>query len=131
MNRRSYILPKSSRLICERLSLALVLACASTAGEAFAGDMFAPDSPYFDQARCDALGEGFHVLAGSNACIKISGYIAAGAAFAAPAAKSSDPFSPKASVGFSAETAAGEVRLDTPLGPGRLYVQIGHDAYPP
>ncbi|MFZ2104585.1 MAG: porin [Roseiarcus sp.] len=98
---------------------------------AFAGDVFAPRAPPTpDQARCNAIGEGFYAVKGSNACIKISGYIAAGVDFIAPGAKGSGASAPRATGGLNSETAvSAEVRLDTPLGPGRLYVQIGHDAY--
>ena len=84
------------------------------------------------QACCNAIGEGFYAVKGSNACIKISGYVAAGADFIAPGAKGSGAVAPRPTGGLNSETAvSAEVRLDTPLGPGRLYVQIGHDAYRP
>jgi opacity protein-like surface antigen len=111
---------------------ALAVFAVALASPAFAGDLFQPQVPSGEQARCSALGEGFYAVKGSNGCIKISGYIAAGADFAAPGAKASGAFAPKPNGGLTSQTAvSAEVRLDTPLGPGRLYVQVGHDSFFP
>jgi hypothetical protein len=112
------------------LVVGLVFAIAMANNAAFAGDLFEPKAESADQARCNTLGEGYYAVKGSNACIKIGGYVAAGADFAAPAAKGSGVFAPKPSGGLTSQTAvSAEVHLDTPLGPGRLYVQVGRDSY--
>ena len=122
---------KSARLLNRSLGV-IAFAIASANCAAFAGDAFAPTPPSPDQARCDAIGEGFYAVKGSNACIKISGYVAAGADFAAPGAKATGAFAPRPDGGLNSQTAvSADVRVDTPLGPGRLYVQFGHDSYRP
>jgi hypothetical protein len=132
MIHRDRIPKKSNSPLVWAVGVILLLALASANDAAFAGDMFTPDAPppTADQARCNAIGEGFYAVKGSNACIKISGYVAAGVDFVAPTAKSSSAFAPRPNGGLNSQTAvSAEVRLDTPLGPGRLYVQIGHDAH--
>jgi hypothetical protein len=125
MNQRTLLIDKSGCLLGAVFSLAIGwTTCAAIAGDAVAPN--APPTP--DQARCNAIGEGFYAIAGSNACIKISGYVAAGADFVEPGAK----VAPRPDGGLTSQTAvSADVRLDTPLGPGRLYVQIGHGAYRP
>ena len=123
--RTPHILPS---LLPGSLGAVVFVAIALTNHVALAGDAKAP--PAADQARCDAMGEGFFAVKGSNACIKISGYITAGADFATPGAKGSAASAPKLNGGLNSQTAvSAEMRMDTPLGPGRLYVQIGHDSY--
>lgn len=129
MNHHTRIHDKSARLRSGRLFPILAFTVALTNHAAFAGDMLSPSAPP-DQARCDAIGEGFFAVKGSNACIKIGGYVAAGADFVGPSAKGSGGSAPRPAGGLNSQTAvSAEVILDTPLGPGRLYVQIGHDAY--
>ena len=113
--------------------LAATIATAATAGGARAGDSYAPQAQPLspDQAHCQALGEGYFAVKGSSACIRISGYIAAGAGFVAPgrvAAPSTGPFASRARA--FGETSAGvsvDSRFDTELGPGRIYVEVSHD----
>jgi hypothetical protein len=129
MTPHGYTFAKSSRLLGGSPAIAFILLTALACRAAVADEKFAPETPSSEQARCSALGEGFYAVAGSNACIKISGYVAAGVDFAASGDKNSGP---KSSGGFNTETAVGvDMRLDTPLGPGRLYVQFGHDQYRP
>jgi hypothetical protein len=130
MNHRTRI-HESTCLPSGSLGVIFAFAVALSSDAAFAGDMLTPSAPPTpDQARCNAIGEGFYAVKGSNACIKISGYVAAGADFVAPGAKGSGAVAPRPTGGLNSQTAvSAEVRLDTPLGPGRLYVQIGHDAY--
>ena len=75
------------------------------------------------------MGEGFYALPGSDACVKISGYIGAGVEFAAPGrvtAPSSGPFAPRAGGVITKDTAVSvDARFNTEMGPGRLYVQVG------
>ena len=128
MIHRTRLLEKSPRLLGAVFTLAIGWANHA----AIAGDAVANAPPTPGQARCNAMGDGFYAIAGSNACIKISGYVAAGADFAAPTPKAVGVFTPRPNGGLTSETAvSADVRLDTPLGPGRLYVQIGHDAYRP
>lgn len=148
MRLRVAILPPRSLLfwramICStqalRLARAALLAagCALAQRSAFAGDSFEPKPgpPALDQTHCSALGEGFFAVSGSDACIRISGYVAAGAGFVEPgrvAAPATGPFAERASaftdnhVGVSVET-----QFNTELGPGRLYVQVGHNSGQP
>ena len=118
------------------LSLGAV-AASFFAGAAFAGDASMPKQSAAtpNDARCSAMGEGFFAVSGSDACIRISGYVAAGAEFGGawrPASHSSDPFDAASTtalrtrVGVSADT-----RFDTPMGPGRLYIQVGRDNFQP
>jgi hypothetical protein len=117
-------------------ALALSGGCLAS-GAAFAGDSYesAPALTAPDQAHCRALGEGFFAVKGSNACMKISGYVSAGVGFVEPgrvAAPTTGPFAAHGAgftdnhVGVSVDT-----RFDTELGPGRLYVQVGHDSWAP
>ena len=95
---------------------------------ASAGDILAPGQA--DKAvvanHCSALGEGFFGVAGSNACIKISGRISAGAGLGTGAVNS---FGPRISgnpgnQAFAAEAAAGDLRFDNLAGPARVYVGV-------
>ena len=99
----------------------------------FAGDSFAPaPKPTLDQAHCDSLGDGFIAVAGSSACVKISGYVSAGTGVSAMGGESGPgaaPFAAKANVGMDSQTAvSGKAQFESRLGPGRLYVQVGHDS---
>ncbi|MGA2043784.1 MAG: hypothetical protein ABSG83_10460 [Roseiarcus sp.] len=117
-----------------RSSFAVILAffasCAAHAGDASSGESA--------QARvdghCAGLGEGFFVVAGSNACIRISGHISAGVGFAG-AATATESFGPRLggapASGFDAQTAvSGDLRFDTEAGPARIYVGARRDTNP-
>ena len=85
-------------------------------------------------AHCAALGAGFFPVAGSDACIRISGRISAGVGFGASSG-SAGSFGPRAAGAaansFNAESAAsGDLRFDTPAGPARVYVGVSTDANP-
>ena len=107
------------------------------AGSAFAGDSPAPKPPAAspNDARCSALGEGFFAVSGSDACIRISGYVAAGADFSGGLRVVSHDPAPFAAVAATTlGTRAGvsaDARFDSAMGPGRLYIQVGHDNYSP
>ncbi len=116
-------------------ALGAVAACL-VAGSALAGDPLTVGRPAAaaSAARCSALGEGFFAVSGSSACIKISGYVAAGAVFGGVLPASARNFGP-----FGAAPAAplrtrsgvsADARFDTPMGPGRLYIQLGRDGLP-
>jgi len=100
-------------------------------GAALAGDATAPNpkeiSP--EQARCQAMGEGFFALKGSSQCLRISGYVSAGVTFTQPgliSAPRSGPFAAKATT-FTDKQAAVSVEstFDTEAGPARLFLEVG------
>lgn len=113
------------------LSLCALGGCL-LAGTASAGDSSPPNSPAApDNARCSALGEGFFAVSGSDACVRISGYVAAGAEFGGGArvvAHEPEPFEGGSTTAFRTRTGvAADTRFDTPMGPGRLYIGLGSD----
>lgn len=73
-------------------------------------------------AHCAALGPGFFAVAGSSACIRISGHVSAGVGFAAAGASGHAPAPPGGA--FAEEGVSGDIRFDTPIGPGRIYVHV-------
>jgi len=85
--------------------------------------------------RCGALGEGFFAVSGSDACIRISGYVAADAEFGGalrPTPGDARPFDAARTAAMrTLMGASADARFDTPLGPGRVYVQFGRDAFQP
>ncbi len=94
-------------------------------GVANAGDLFDPKTAPTDPTHCKAFGEGFFPVAGSNGCIKIRGYVAAGAALAMP----STPFGAGMKAATQSHTGVSlDTRFDTQMGPARLYVRVGHDS---
>jgi hypothetical protein len=109
----------------------IAFACASSTGTAWPGDAFSPKAAP-DQARCDTFGEGFFAVKGSEACVRIGGYVAAGVDFSMPRAAAAPAFAPGPATAFERHTAvSADARIETPLGPGRLYVRIGHDSREP
>jgi hypothetical protein len=78
------------------------------------------------QAHCAALGPGFFAVTGSSACMRISGHVSAGAGFVAAGANSHAAAAPITGT-FTEEGVSGDVRFDTPIGPGRIYVHV-HNA---
>jgi hypothetical protein len=71
-------------------------------------------------------------VAGSSACIKISGYVSAGTEFSVPGAQGigGSSFATKSNLGMDSQSAvSAETQFETPLGPGRVYVQVGHNSY--
>jgi len=102
------------------------LACAS----AFAGDAVAPNPKEItpEQARCQAMGEGFFAVKGSTNCLRISGYVSAGAGFLQPSGsvKAGNPFASRATTFSDQEVEVRvESQFDTELGPGRVVVEVG------
>jgi hypothetical protein len=77
-------------------------------------------------AHCAALGEGFFAVTGSSACMRISGHVSAGVGFAAGGVNGRILGAP-ATGSFTEEGVSGDVRFDTPIGPGRVYVHV-HNA---
>jgi hypothetical protein len=117
-----------------RAGMAVVLAMAAWQA-ASAGDAppAAPPGRPLADTHCAALGEGFFAVAGSSACIRISGRISAGAGFAgvATAAESFGPRLSGARAGFDAQTAvSGDLRFDTEAGPARVFVGVRRDTNP-
>ncbi|MGD0642909.1 MAG: hypothetical protein ABSC22_19380 [Roseiarcus sp.] len=118
------------------LPLCATVACL-VAGSAFAGDPLTSQRPIAapNGAHCGAIGEGYFAVAGSNACVKISGYVAAGGDFGGvlrAASHDSGPFgaAPASALGTRTGVSA-DARFDTPVGPGRLYLQMGRDSPQP
>jgi hypothetical protein len=117
-------------LVLAVIAAASFAACPSAA---IAGDAEAPPPISADQVRCQALGEGYFAVKGSTTCVRISGYVSAGVGFAAPGrvvAPSGAP-SDRHATAFtdSQEGASVEAQFNTELGPGRLYLQVGHDSW--
>lgn len=118
------------------LSLGAVAAIV-VAGGALAGDSSMTKQPAAtpDDARCSAMGQGFFAVSGSDACIRISGYVAAGAEFGGawrPAWRNSAPFDAASTPALGTRVGvSADARFDTPMGPGRLYIQMGRDAFAP
>ncbi len=118
-----------------RLSVGAV-AASLVAGAALAGDSSTPAGPTetANRARCSAMGDGFFAVSGSDACIRISGYVAAGAEFGGlrPAWRNTDVFDGASTTALRTRVgASADVRFDTPMGPGRVYIQVGRDPYRP
>jgi hypothetical protein len=95
----------------------------------------AEDVPPFHPAKaaadnhCAVFGAGFFAVAGSDACMRISGRISAGVGFAHPV--SGGAFGSHAASGFNTETAVtGDIRFNTEAGPGRIYVHVRGDTNP-
>jgi hypothetical protein len=109
-----------------RLGLGLLAALAGVA-PAFAQE--AP--PGADQAaaaanaHCAALGEGFFAVTGSSACVRISGHVSAGVGFVDGGVNGH--LGAPATGSYTEEGVSGDVRFDTPIGPGRVYVHL-HNA---
>ena len=116
-----------------RLGIGLILAL-SACGLASADDVLpigrVAKSP--TNARCKALGEGFFPVAGSDACIRISGHVSAGVGFGSGGGSPGLNFSgSQGGGGFNTEIGAtGDLRFQTPAGPGRVYVDIRRDSNP-
>jgi hypothetical protein len=117
-----------------RASAWALSASVAAASGALAGEAAAPGQPPASAqiGRCGALGEGYFAVSGSEACIRISGYVAADADFAGPLRppRPPGPFGgpPVAATRASAGVSLDE-RFDTPMGPGRVYVEIGRDRF--
>ncbi len=107
------------------VALALVFAHGSLAGGLPTSTQAAKTRA---NGRCAALGEGFFAIAGSDACVKISGHISAGAGFGTGAAHggpSSVAFGPNPLMGAEAAV-SGDLRFNTSSGPARVYLNVGN-----
>lgn len=116
------------------LTVASLIVASSASQSAFAGDApeFGPSAKTQANAHCAALGEGFFAVAGSDACVRISGRISAGVGFAGPGpARAVEPGIGGGASGFDTQAAvSGDVRFDTAAGPARIYVGVRKDANP-
>ncbi len=107
------------------VALALILAHGSLAGGLSTSTQAAKTRA---NARCAALGDGFLAIAGSDACVKISGHISAGAGFGTGAAHSGSStitFGPSPLMGAEA-AASGDLRFNTSNGLARVYLNVGN-----
>ena len=106
-------------------------ACLGAAG-ARAGDSPAPIAAA--DARCRTQhGDGYFAVNGSTACIRISGYIEAGAGFSTAGGdpRRTSPLAPANPALLTGAAAALDTRFDTPIGPGRVYIEIGRPGFTP
>jgi hypothetical protein len=112
------------------LGAAFSLAACLAAAEVRAGDSAAPIAP--SNARCRSHGDGFIGVAGSDACIRISGYIDAGADFSTSRGGRDAPLLAPANPALRTGAAAAlDSRFDTSMGPARVYIEIGRPRFGP
>ena len=110
------------------LSMAALAACLVATG-ARGGDAPAPLSA---DARCNALGDGFLAVPGSGACVRFSGYVAAGAGFDATPRRAPGPLqAPLPPVMDPGAGAAFDAEMDTPMGPAGAHIEVGHSRFGP
>jgi Porin subfamily len=104
--------------------------------EPFAGELVPPGdtAPAPANRHCAGYGRGFFAVRGSDNCIKITGYISAGATFVTgpgyPAVGGSFNLPPPSSGIDSGAGVSGDMRFETPLGPGQVSIAIRHGPYP-
>jgi hypothetical protein len=130
-------LPRSIRvgamtLLTQRaiLGATFCFAACLAAADVRAGDSAAPIAP--SDARCHSHGDGFIGVTGSDACIRISGYVDAGADFSALRGGRVAPLLAPANPGLRTGAATAlDTRFDTPMGPGRVYIEIGRPRFAP
>jgi Porin subfamily len=102
----------------------------------FAGELSpAGDAaPELSNRHCAAYGRGFFVVRGSDTCIKISGYISGGATFATgpgyPNVGGAFNLPPPSSGIDSGAGVSGDMRFETPIGPGQVSIAVRHGPYP-
>ena len=75
--------------------------------------------------RCAGYGPGFFSVKGSDTCMRIGGYVGADVGFGSGGAAAASG-APTANLGLS-----GDVRFNTPMGPGSIAVGVRHGAVPP
>ena len=108
------------------LALSLVFAAGAPALAASLPSRSAPPpAPAPAINRCAAYGLGFFSVKGSDTCMRISGYVGADVGFGSGGATAASG-APAANLGLS-----GDVRFNTPMGPGKLAVGVRHGALPP
>ena len=103
------------------------VACLASA-DVRAGDSAASIAP--SDARCRSQGEGFLGVAGSDACIRISGYIDAGPSFSTSRSGRDALLLANPGMKTGAATAL-DTRFDSPAGPARVYIEIGRPRFAP
>jgi hypothetical protein len=108
------------------LSTLALAACLAATG-ARAGD--APE-PQSGDARCRSLGVGFLAVPGSDACVRFSGYVAAGADTTPRGA--AGPLQAPVAPGMSAGAGVAlDAQTNTPMGPLRTYIQVNRPGFGP
>jgi hypothetical protein len=131
---RAKTLTKAAQRTARASVWALSASVAAAASGGLAGEASPPGQPpsAAQIGRCNALGEGYFAVPGSDACIRISGYVAADTEFAAglrpPHAPGPFGGPPVAAMRASAGVSLDE-RFETPMGPGRVYVEVAHDRF--
>lgn len=84
-----------------------------------------PPEPAPAVNRCAGYGPGFFSVKGSDTCMRIGGYVGADVGFASGGAAAVGT-APAANLGLS-----GDMRFNTPMGPGKLAVGVRRGALPP
>jgi hypothetical protein len=110
------------------LAASFSFAACLAAMDARAGDSVAPIAP--SDARCRSHGDGFFGIAGSDACIRISGYVDAGAGFSTSRSGRDALLLANPGLRTGAATAL-DTRFNTPTGPARVYIEIGRPRFTP
>jgi hypothetical protein len=104
-------------------------ACLAATGVR-AGDSPSPLAPA--DARCRSHGDGFVGVAGTDACVRISGYVDAGADFSTSRGAHDAPLlAPISPTSRTDAAAALDTRFDTSTGPARVYIEIGRPRFTP
>jgi hypothetical protein len=112
------------------LSATLSFAACLAAAGARAGDSAVPIAS--SDARCRSHGDGFFGVVGSDACIRISGYVDAGADFSKARGGRDAPLLAPANSGLRTGAATAlDSRFDTSAGPARVYIEIGRPRFTP
>ena len=119
-----------------RLSIVFILISSScslaTASENLPVGAAAPSqAAVADKARCAAYGEDFFAVKGSDACIRITGRISVGAGFGDPHPTHSGgpPVDGASALATGSElSTSADVRFNTPVGEGRIYVHARNPA---
>ena len=81
-----------------------------------------PPAPAPAVNRCAGYGPGFFSVKGSDTCMRIGGYVGADVGFGSGGAQAA----PSGNLGLS-----GDVRFNTPMGPGKVAVGVRRGALPP
>jgi hypothetical protein len=100
----------------------------------FAAELGPPGDAAPADGHCAGYGRGFFAVKGSDTCIKITGYISAGATFLTgpgyPNFGGSFNLPPPSSGMDSGAGVSRYMRFDTPLGPGQMSIAVRHGPYP-
>ena len=99
-----------------------IAACAPALAASLPSRTAQPSEPAPAVNRCAAYGPGFFSVKGSDTCMRIGGYVGADVGFGSGGAQAA----PSGNLGLS-----GDVRFNTPMGPGKVAVGVRRGALPP